>query len=319
MNLQLFASNRTMLNKSGMMVFDSPEDGLLNPEQANRFLEFIFEDDSFLSEITHETRVSPKGSLPTIGMNSRILRSGEENKDTITGNESKAKLGSIKYATKELLLGTSISEKFLRENAAQKNFKPLFLDMLAKQFRVDLLDLMWNGDEDTDESHLDYDFLSLDNGIIKQLESEGNILDASTYTVFTDDMFLDAQALLPSKYFDPTKFKWISNQKTYTNWLKHLKKRNTTAGDMALLGNEKCNPLNIPWERVANFPDGKILLINPKNIGAINTFKVNLKSTSEGKEALFKGERYYASRMDNDFIVYRKDAAVLINNIPEVK
>lgn len=308
-------SNQEIINK-GITLAEGQDSGMLNPEQSQEFMKMVFDDSSFLGELRHEMRGATKGTIEKLGVGRRVLRKKIEGDALAKEDLAEPVLSAVPYSTTDIVLGAEISEKFIRENIEKEGFEDVFMGMLAQQVRVDLLDLGFNGDIDytgTDES-----FLTIMDGFTKGLSKGSNILDAATLHEgkFTDDIFMKALKLLPTKYFNRQNYKWIANTTTYLTWLEYLKQKETTAGDMAILNGQKLNPLGIGWKEVPNFPDGKIILADPKNLTIVNTYDIKIRKTTEGRDAVMKDMRYYAIHLDADSIIMEKDAVVNINNVP---
>lgn len=308
-------SNNQIIRK-GRVLATGKTDGMLNPEQSKRFMKMVFDDSSFLGELRHEMRGSTKGTIEKLGVGRRILRKKVEGDAPIEGDLVEPVLSAVPYSTTDIVLGAEISEKFIRENIEKEGFEEVFMGMIAQQVRVDLLDLVFNGD--TSYTGADSAFLTILDGYIKGLATGSHILDAATLQggKFTDDMFTGALKLLPTKYFNRANYKWIANTNTYITWLEYLKQKETTAGDMAILNGQNFNPLGIGWKEVPNFPDGKIILADPKNLTVVNTYDIKIRKTTEGRDAVMKDMRYYAVHLDADAIIMEKDAIVIISNVP---
>lgn len=307
-------NNKEIIEK-GTIMTTGQNHGLLQPEEAQKFLVDVFGDSSFLGRMSWEVKGTTSGSVDTLGIGERLLRGAIEDNDNVSGKEIEPKFDNIKYQTNHMVLGFSITEKFLRENKEKENFEELFMGLVAKQVKLDILDGAFNWDTATLSTNPDYEFLKLDDGIIKQVKNKGHILDASQYNGYSDDMFIDALEILPVKYFDPSKYVWIANHRERLKFNKHLKKRNTTAGDLALLSGNKLNPQELEWATIPKFPDGKILLADPAMLKLIFTYDMYLRATREGREAVYSDKRFYAMHMDIDTLIMRPDAMVLIDNI----
>lgn len=311
-------SNGTIISKAAVTTAGRT-DGMLNPEQSKAFLKMVFDDSSFLGEFSHETRKSTKGTIEKLGIGRRLLRKQIEATDTLSGKGVDPVIGSVPYSCTDVLLGAEISEKFLRENIEQEGFETTFMGMISNQVKVDMLDLAFNGDSAVAAADPDHDFLVIDDGIVKQLATGSHILDATALgTTFTDSIFTGGLRALPSKYFNKSKYRWIANNDMYIRWIEYLKKRNTAAGDMAILNGVNINPLNVEWRIVPNFPDNKIILADPSNFTIVNTYDIQLRKTVEGKEAVYRDMRFYALHLDMDTIILEKDSVVTIDKIPAI-
>lgn len=320
MNLQLFGqpSNQQIIQKGRTMAAGQVH-GMLNPEQSDEFMKMVFDDSSFLGQLRHEMRGSTKGSIEKLGIGRRLLKPKIEGIPIKDEDLVEPVLSSVKYSTEDMVLGAEVTEKFYRENIEKANFEDVFMGMIASQVKIDMLDLAFNGDESY--TGADQEFITMNDGILKLLtdSTSTNKLDAATLAGgnFIDDIFTKAIKLLPSKYFDINKFKWIASHKTYITWLEYLKQKDTTAGDMAILNGTNMNPLAIGWEIVPNFPDDVIILGDPKNFTIVTTYDMKLRKTVEGKAAVMNDMRFYALHMDMDTIIMEDESVVLIQNVPD--
>lgn len=319
-DLQLFGSNQEAIEK-GVITLEGKTHGLFPKDEAEKFLVKMFDDSSFLEKMNWQQKSSTSGEIDTLDLDERLLRGAIENTDNVTGEEIEPIIGNIEFQTNHMVLGFSMTERWLRENREKENFEELFISMALKRIRNDILDGAFNWDKATPSTDPHYKFLKLDDGFIKQAKTMGgHIIDVGTSYggVYSDDMFLDAIETLPEKYFDPSKYVWIANSSEQTKFKKYLKKRNTTAGDLAILSGNKLNPQEIPWEILPKFPKNKIMLIDPALLHLIFTYEIRLRSTNEGKEAVYSEKRFYAVHFDLDTLLINPDACVLLENIPKV-
>ena len=65
-----------------------------------------------------------------------------------------------------------------------------------------------NGDEATESTDPDYDFLKINDGWIKQISNGGHVYDASSATGMSLDLFYKTLAQLPNKY-NNGKLRWL--------------------------------------------------------------------------------------------------------------
>lgn len=311
-------SNRQILAKSNEIFAAGKNDGLMNPEQAKRFILDAQQGSEFLQRMRMEMRTVPKGKIEKMGIGGRLLRKQTEGDDVITGNGVVPTLGSVEYSCEDLVLGWEMSNKFLKENIEQRGFMGTWMGQIARQIGLDMLDAAWNCDKDTDESDPDYNFLKNFNGYIKQLATGSNILDASTINsgIFSPEMFVAAAKLLPKQY-SRGNYTWIANENTRLTWIQCMQKRGTAAGDAAILGSNAMNPLGKEWSIIPNLPENVIIYGDPKNFALVTTYDVQTRVTDQGKEAVFRDMVFGATRLNMDPIIIEKKAVVMITNVPD--
>ena len=75
--------NREIINKAAneTITTGSLNNGLLNPEQARKFLQQTFDATELGKVVRHEMRTAKTGEIDKIGIDSRILRKKTENAD----------------------------------------------------------------------------------------------------------------------------------------------------------------------------------------------------------------------------------------------
>lgn len=319
LNLQFFAEpsapNQTIIKGATSTTGSYGGTGLMSPTLAKKFLKEINSDASYLSRLRTETVKTKQGTIPKIGVGSRLLRSHTEGNDDISGNEVQPTIRDLEYDNKYMTLGASITEEWLEQNIEEKGFEDTFLGLIAEQERVDILDLAFNGDEDVATSDPDFAFLSMNDGFIKQLKETGNVVDNTTINggVFNKNVFYTLLKAVDKKYVT-AKFKWHVSNNTYVDLLQTLSERGTSLGDQMVLSGDNLKILGYGFEIIPNMPDDIIIFADPKNFTVTYFVKIIHKKTTEGKEAIYERKRFYATHLAADFIVQEeKAAAILIN------
>ncbi|WP_129596024.1 P2 family phage major capsid protein [Anaerophilus nitritogenes] len=292
--------------------------GLLNPAQSEKFIDMIMDSSEFLKKLRYEKKDRISGTISKLGVGSRLLRGKAEGKDTISGNEVIPVIGDVPYQVEKMKLGTFMTEDWLEENIERENFEDHFMGKIASQIQVDLLDLAFNGDEDTSSSDLDYEFLKLNDGYIKQIKKKGHVVDGATINggKFGKKYFYSLRRAVPKKYRNP-KFRWICSDDTYTDLSEYLSERPTALGDIAITKGERIEILGTGFETVPNMPDDVILYAEPENLVIVYTKDIKHRKTTEGKEAVYEDKRFYATHLGADFVITEIDATgILINRGP---
>lgn len=321
LNLQLFASptggNQNLITKAAINTAgEYGSSGLLRPADAERFIDMIQKDASFLGRLDSETVSRKEGTVSKLGVGTRLLRQHREGEDSVAGNEVVPVIGEVPYKCEYYTLGTSLTEEWLEQNKEREGFVDHFMGQIASQLGVDILDLAFNGDEATPTSATDYNFLRLNDGFIKQIKSGGHVVDGATINggKFSKKMFYDLRRAIPKEYRTST-MKWICSDDTYTDLSEYLSERPTSLGDIAITkGDNDIMILQTPFERVPNFPDDVIIYADPKNLKLVYFLQISHRRTAEGKEAIYQRKRFYATHLAIDFIIKEvKATAILIN------
>ncbi len=304
--------NRGIVNKAASTIETSSlTSGLLNPEQARKFIQQTFEATNLGPLVRHEMRTAKSGEIDKIGIASRILRKKVENTDD--GYRAGVKASQIEYSTTAVRLPWEVTEETLRENIEGHNLEKIITDLMTTQLGVDLEDLYLNGDEATEASAEDYDFLKINDGWIKQIKNGGHVYDAAAETEMNLDMFYKMVAQIPNKY-NNGKLHWLMSPRRAQEWELFLLNKVIGAGG-AVPDNLYTAPVKIKTVECPSIPDDVILLSDPKNLIVVNTYDMKLRKTIEGKEAIMMDKRFYVAHLDYDPIIEELDATGIIYNL----
>ncbi len=304
-------TNEQIIKNAGTITTGNVNDGLLNPEQARRFIQQTFEATPLGSLVRHVMRNAKTGEIDKIGIASRILRKKTENVDD--GYRAGVETDKIEYATTAVRLPWEITEETLRENIEGENFENIVTNLMTTQLGVDTEDLYLNGDTATPSSDPDYDFLKINDGWIKQIKEGGHVYDAANSNGLGLDLFYNALATIPNKY-NNGKLRWVMSPRRAQQWELYLLEKVIGAGG-AVPESVYKSPAGIPVVQAPKIPDDMILLTDPQNLGVVNTYEVRIRKTTEGKEAIMMDKRFYVIHLDFDPIIEELDATAIITNL----
>lgn len=303
-------SNRAIIRKAAIET-GSLSSGLLNPEQARKFIQQTFEATNLNSLIRHEMRTAKTGEIDKIGIARRILRKKTENHDD--GYRAGVETSQIEYATTAVRLPWEITEETLRENIEGQNLEQIITDLMTTQLGIDLEDLYLNGDEATESTDPDYDFLKINDGWIKQISNGGHVYDASSESSMSLDLFYKTLKTLPNKY-NNGKLRWLMSPHRAQEWELFLLNKVVNAGG-AVPESVYNSPARIPAVECPSLDEGTIILTDPKNLVVVNTYSVKIRKTTEGKEAIMMDKRFYVTHLDYDPIIEELDATAIIKGL----
>ena len=285
--------------------------GLLNPEQARKFIQQTFDATNLGGLIRHEMRTAKTGEVDKIGIASRILRKKTENTDD--RYRASVKTSQIEYSTTAVRLPWEITEETLRENIEGQNLEAIITNLMTTQLGVDMEDLYLNGDEDVETSDPDHDFLYINDGWIKQISNGGHVYDASSEASMSLVLFYTILAQLPNKY-NNGKLRWLMSPKRAQEWELFLLNQVIGQGG-AVPESIYTAPARIPAVECPSLDDSTILLTDPKNLIVVNTYGVQIRKTTEGKEAIMQDKRFYVVHLDYDPIIEELDATAIIKGL----
>ena len=286
--------------------------GILNPEQARRFIQQTFDATNLTQLVRHEMRTARSGEIDKIGIARRIVRAKNENTDD--GYRAGVKTGVIEYQTTPIRLPWEITEETLRENIEGENFETIVTNLMTSQLGVDLEDLYLNGNTATAASDPDYDFLKINDGWIKQLKAGSNVVNASVGTSYNGLMslglFYDTLQKLENKY-NNGRLRWLMSPHRAQEWEQYLLNQVITNGG-AVPDSVYNSPAGIPSVACPSLDDGTIMLTDPKNLVVVNTYGVRIRKTDQGKSAIMQDKRFYVVHLDFDPIIEETEAAAVI-------
>ncbi|MCD7810373.1 MAG: phage major capsid protein [Ruminococcus sp.] len=303
-------SNESIIRKAAIET-STLTSGLLNPEQARKFIQQTFEATNLGGLVRHEMRTAKTGEIDKIGIASRIVRKKTENTDD--GYRADVTTSQIEYATTAVRLPWEITEETLRENIEGQNLESIITNLMTTQLGVDMEDLYLNGDEDTDAADEDYDFLKINDGWIKQITDNGHVYDASSETEMSLDLFYNALAQIPNKY-NNGRLRWLMSPRRAQEWELFLLNKVIGQGG-AVPDSIYTSPAKIPTIECPSMSDDTILLTDPKNLIVVNTYGIKIRKTVEGREAIMQDKRFYVTHLDYDPIIEETDATAIITNL----
>ncbi|MGB9866722.1 MAG: major capsid protein [Bacillota bacterium] len=304
-------TNQELLEKA-ITTTDLQGTGALTIEQAKEFWRMTFEATPFSKLHRKELRKATTGTIPKIGIGRRILRKQVEGADD--NYRAGLVLGSVPYACVDVRLPWEITEKTIRENIEGENFEDTVMQLMTTQLGIDLEDLHFNGDTSSSDP-----FLSINDGWVKQIKNGtgAHVIDCTADSGFGKATLLKILRALPGKYRGPNT-KWLMSPTRRLLWIEYLTQRNTAAGDAALIGagDQVNKPFGFEIVEVPSLADDIIILTDPQNFVAVNTYDVRIRKTVEGKEAIMEDKRFYVIHFNDDPIIQELDACVLAYNIP---
>ena len=284
--------------------------GLLNPEQSRRFLQQTFEATNLGPLVRHEMRTAKSGEIDKIGIDRRILRKKTEGTDD--NYRTNVKTSAIEYNTTAVRLPWEITEETLRENIEGQGLEGTITNLMTTQMGIDGEDLYLNGDEEIDAANPDFDFLKINDGWIKQVSNGGHVYDAAEGEMSLD-LFYNTLAQLPNKY-NNGRLRWLMSPHRAQEWELFLMNKVIGAGG-AVPDSVYNSPASIPTVQCPSLDDKTILLTDPQNLIVVNTYSVQIRKTTEGKEAIMQDKRFYVIHFDFDPIIEELDATAIIKNL----
>ena len=244
--------------------------GKLNPEQANKFIDYMVDTSALLNDIRVERMQSTDKLLDFLMINGRIIRKATEGQQPseLMGITTKRK----ELRTVKIVLPADISSEFLEDTIERRAAQDHIVRMLSQQYANDLSDLLINGDTTTASGATDAAFLTIGDGIIKQAKDSTEThkvalpatINASDYK---DSILPSMLKALPDKFkSDRANLRFYCSSSVADDFILSLSSRLTTMGDNVLVNGNLATFLGVRLFPVSNMPSNVIILTNRNNI-----------------------------------------------------
>lgn len=307
-------SNRALIRKDAITSTTLQAGGRLNPQQANKFIDYMVDQSAFLKDIRLERMDRPTMDLDFLGVSSRIIRKGVEATEPtqLAGIVTSRK----QLNTVETILPADISITFLEDNIEKQGADDHIARLLAQQYANDLTDLAWNGDTAVDPADPFYDFLVIDDGFIKILKTSANThkFDTNGSTDYKGVVFPGMLNMLPNKWkANKAELRFYVSPTVAEEYIEQLAARQTAWADELLQTGNLPKYKGITIFPVDFIPDDVQVLTLRKNLA----MGIQRDMTNDRERKPRKRVVEYTMTMRADVAqVVIDDAAVIAYNIP---
>lgn len=213
--------------------------GLLLPEQANQFIDFIYNEPTILRQARFIRMNSPQMKINRMGFGSRILRAARQSGSALDagGNDryvraadrAKPQTSQIQLSTSEVIAEVRIPYEVLEDNIEGESFEAHVLRAIATRVAEDLEELaLWADTASSDP------FLALQNGWMKR--ASAHVLD-NLDVGFSGDTVTAGLMMMPPKYLrNMPQMKAFVSLQNKLRYAQYLSRRSTALGDAAVQG-----------------------------------------------------------------------------------
>lgn len=288
----------------------------LNYEEVEAFTDMAYEANSFLTGIRHENRKSSKGTIDKVGVRGRNMRGKKE--DIMATNTPGLNFPQIPYAVVPVIVPFDITEEFIRQTQRVRgqNAEEIIMRAMAKNYGENMQDIGFNGDTATPNTDPDYEFLSINDGWLKKARTTGHYLDWTTLSASEKTgVLFELERAIPTRYRAGGVFKYFMHPNTFSKRLQKLAEKDTSASIQLQItgGVKKVNAYDV--EDVWSMPEGDILFTYQPNFAMVHTYDMQIRKTTEGKEAIWTDKRFYAIHSDFDSIFEEPQALAYVKGV----
>lgn len=186
--------------------------GKLKPRQANRFLDYLYEQSILIKDARFVRMNNPTIEIDKIAVGTRMLRKATEQTDT--GSPEEPTFSKISMTTTKLRLDWEMSTESLEDNIEGSALEDHIASLMARQTANDLEDLFIHGDTTSGDA-----FVKILDGWRRIARARGNVVDAASANL-TRTLFDKALRKLPNKYLQRrTDLRWYTSSSLLQDYL----------------------------------------------------------------------------------------------------
>ena len=270
------------VNPSSTASPNYPGTGILRPEQARRFIDYVWDATTLAQDGRRVTMRANTMELEKINVGDRVIRAANQGVSTYTNTG--ATFSKVELTTKKIRLDWEVSAETLEDNIEGAALEDHLVRLMTNAFGNDIEDLAINGDGSTGS------FLSIMNGFINLEKTSPNTGAGSNLgsahevvdTAFTDWTVDKMQSLIlamPRRYRAITNgLKFYAGTDTFANIVKNngtvIANIGSTEGsrgeflsgaNQTFGGARQTRVLGVPVLEVPYYPAGFVDLTFPQN------------------------------------------------------
>lgn len=237
-------SNQSLLQRADLAIADlNANGGLLDPEQANTFIDIIMEQPTILRQSRIIRMNAPSRKINKIGFANRILRAartqgsanddGSNDRYVRKADRAAPTTSQIRLDTEEVIAEVRLPYEIFEDNIEGESLEGHIMRLIAERAAVDLEELALAADKSSPD-----DYLALHDGWLKRMNV--NVVHNAAAGV-SPDMFTNGLLTMPQKYLrNLNQLRHVVSVANTIHYRNKVSKRATEYGDTALTQN---NPL----------------------------------------------------------------------------
>ena len=278
-------NTKQLLQKADIALADLFDGGYMQPEQSNTFIRIMMEDAPLLGDVRMVRMGRPQMVINKLNLAERALRVANQGNISSPNNadfgeralsradRTKVTTTKIDLNTFEAIAEVNIPYEVLEDNIEggqidNTRFEETVLSRLAERIRIDIEDLIINGDTTSADP-----YLSIRDGALRQtlsniVNNSGGPFDAVLMKTVLDSVPVQFKRLMP-------RYRMYAAHSRVLDYMLQVAMRQTALGDTVLVGGAQSgngrglgpfSPFGVPMIGVPNMPNDRALLIDPQNI-----------------------------------------------------
>lgn len=199
-------TNQELARRADLVLADlNANGGLLDPEQANTFIDLLLEQPTILRQVRQIRMSAPERKINKIGFGSRILKAapqgttpyddpatGVNNRYLAAADRSKPTTSQIQLNTEEVIAEVRLPYEVLEDNIEGESFESHIMRLIAERAAVDFEEFALFADTASGDA-----FLALQDGYLKRMTS--HVVNNASAGV-SPTMFTAGLLAMPQKY-----------------------------------------------------------------------------------------------------------------------
>jgi HK97 family phage major capsid protein len=278
--------------------------GLLNPEQANAFIDMLIENSVIWTDARVERMAAPQKKIEKLGFASRIMMAAEEGTDP--ESTSKPTTGIVTLSTVEAIACVDVTYSALEDNIERERLLNNLMGKIAARAVLDLEELGIKGDT----GNMGDDYLALLDGWFTQSTTHVvNCSAADTCIEVLSALYKE----MPKKYVRiKSQLRYYVTEDFEQSFREELAGRETGAGDRYLLEDAPVKYAGIPVVSVPTMTAHSAMLVHPDNLIVGIQRDINVETERKPRKRVI--EVTLTCRVDAKF--EEEDAVVTTITIP---
>ena len=294
--------------------------GLLNPEQSDKFIDFVVDQSVMIKDARVVRLRARKGEISKIGISGRVSVPKEEGVDP--GVRREITFGKVELDTAAIMTPFEITDEALEDSVEGGNLEDAVIRVMASQTATDLEELAIQCDEGSGDS-----FLALADGW-RILAEDGHVVDHGGAAV-SKALFSNMVKALPDQYKkDWGALRFYVAPIIAQDYRDLITEGSTVAADKFLLENMPLTVFGIPVVSVPMIPTDETGVLSVSSgvedlSYAFLTPKTNLvygvhrEITIDKDKDIYRGVRQYAITTRVACELEEDDAVVLAVNVAQ--
>ena len=239
--------NRHIVEKADFLVAQLTSGGLLQPAQADKFIQLAIDASVLVSMMSRVDMKSPKELREKIRYGSRALTGGTEAVALPAARRSRPDTSKVELDAQLVKAESRMSFESVEDSIEQGNFTDTVQESLGERIALDLEDLGINGDTSSTD-----DLLQVLDGL--RVQATTNISNAGGATL-QRSVLKDVLKTMPSEFRrDKRSLRFMTADEAVIDWQESIGDRATPLGDSNAVGMDVPKFQGIPVVDVPVFP-----------------------------------------------------------------